>query len=90
MTSKIVNGIYHAFAKGDVPAVLLDAFHSEVEWWQAESFLYADGNPYLGSEAVAKGVFQRLATDVDNLSVDPENVIDAGETIAVEGQYRGQ
>ncbi len=84
----VVQGIYDAFAKGDVPAVL-GAFDAEVEWREAEGFLYADGNPYLGPQAVAEGVFQRLGADIENLSVVPERFIDGGEAVAVEGRYRG-
>ena len=41
----IVKGLYDAFAKGDVPAVL-GAFDSGIQWREADGFLYADGNPY--------------------------------------------
>jgi hypothetical protein len=48
----IVKALYDAFGKGDVPAVL-GAFDPEIQWRQAENFLYADGNPYAGPQAVA-------------------------------------
>lgn len=86
--SKIVKDLYAAFANGDVPGVL-GTFESGIEWNEAESFPYADGNPYLGPQAVAEGVFQRIVTDMDGFTVTPENFIDAGETVVVEGRYRG-
>jgi hypothetical protein len=86
--SEIVKGIYEAFAKGDVPAVL-GAFDSGIQWWEADGFLYADGNPFVGPQAIAEGVFQRIVTDVENFAVTPTNIIDGGQTVVVEGRYTG-
>lgn len=69
--SDIVRGVYAAFGKGDVPAVLWGAFDPGIQWNEAESFLYADRNPYSGPQAVAKGVFQRIVSDVDGFTVAP-------------------
>ena len=88
MSGDIVKGIYAAFARGDVPAVL-GAFDPAIQWNEAENFLYADGNPYAGPMAVAQGVFQRLVADVDGFTVVPENFVDGGDTVVVEGRYRG-
>jgi ketosteroid isomerase-like protein len=84
----IVNGIYQAFATGDVPAVL-GAFDPQIHWREADGFLYADGNPYIGPEAVAGGVFQRLGESVDSFVAVPEQWIEDGDTVVVEGRYRG-
>ncbi len=84
----IVKGLYAAFGKGDVPAVL-GAFDPGIQWNEAEGFLYAGGNPYVGPQAVAEGVFQRLGADVDGFTLSPEHFIDGGDTIVVEGRYRG-
>jgi ketosteroid isomerase-like protein len=83
-----VRGLYAAFGKGDVPAVLA-AFDAGIEWNEAESFRYADRNPYRGPQAVAEGVFQRIASDIEGLAVVPESFIDAGDTVVVEGRYKG-
>ena len=85
---QLVQSLYAAFAHGDVPAVL-GAFHPRIEWNEAEDFLYADGNPYVGPATVAEGVFQRIGRDVQNFSVTPERYHDAGDTVVVEGRYRG-
>lgn len=84
----IVKDLYAAFGKGDVPAVL-GAFDPGIQWNEAEHFLYADGNPYTGPQAVAEGVFQRIVSDVDGFTVAAEHFIDCGATIVVEGRYRG-
>jgi len=83
-----VHAIYEAFGKGDVPAVL-GAFDPQVQWREAESFRYADRNPYIGPQAVAEGVFLRISSDVDQFSVTPERLADAGDVVLAEGRYRG-
>ena len=84
----IVRGLYEAFAKGDVPAVL-GAFDPRIQWREAEGYIYAAGNPYVGPNTVATGVFQRLGSDVQNFAVVPGSFFDAGDTVVVEGRYRG-
>jgi hypothetical protein len=84
----VVKGIYTAFGKGDVPAVL-GAFDPGIQWNEAENYVYADGNPYAGPQAVAAGVFQRIVSDVEGFTLTPEHFIDGGDTIVVEGRYRG-
>ena len=84
----VVRGMYEAFAKGDVPTVLA-ALDPKVEWREAENFIYADGNPYVGPEAVLTGVFMRLGTEWENFAVSPEGVLDAGDTVIGHGHYSG-
>ena len=84
----VVKGIYEAFGKGDVVAVL-GAFDASIDWREADNFLYADGNPYIGPQAVAQGVFQRVVTDVDGFNLAIENIIDGGDTVVAQGRYRG-
>jgi ketosteroid isomerase-like protein len=84
----LVQSLYAAFAAGDVPA-LLAAFAPEVVWNEAENFPYADGNPYVGGQAIVEGVFARLATEWDGFAVHPEQFLDAGGTVVMLGRYRG-
>ena len=79
----VVKDVYAAFGRGDVPAVL-GAFDSAIEWTEAEGFVYADGNPYVGPQAVAAGVFGRVIADMDNFAIHPTNFIDGGETVVSE------
>ena len=55
----IIQKLYDDFAKGDVPAVL-GALDANVVWNEAEGNALADGNPYIGPDAVLKGVFERV------------------------------
>ena len=53
--AKLIEALYAAFGRGDIPTVLA-AFDPNIEWTEAENFIYADGNPYIGPEAVLQGV----------------------------------
>ncbi|HZJ35072.1 MAG TPA: nuclear transport factor 2 family protein [Gillisia sp.] len=58
----VVDGLYKAFAVGDIPTVL-GAMDANIIWNEAEGNVYADGNPYIGPEAVLNGVFARIGAD---------------------------
>lgn len=84
----VVRRLYEAFAAGDVPTVL-SLMSPDIEWNEAENFPYADNNPYRGPEAVLTGVFGRLATEWNGFAVNPEEFLDAGDTVVVLGRYGG-
>ena len=84
----IVRGMYESFGKGDVPGVL-EQMHQSIEWNEAENFIYADGNPYVGPQAILEGVFMRLGTEWDGFSVAPEEWMDASNRVVVLGTYEG-
>jgi ketosteroid isomerase-like protein len=85
---KTVQSLYTAFAQGDVPTISA-ALDSEVEWLEAENFIYDDGNPYIGPQAVLSGVFMRIGGDWENFAVAPKEVLDAGDTAIGYGYYSG-
>jgi ketosteroid isomerase-like protein len=85
---KIVSGMYEAFGRGDIPSIIT-ALHSQVEWWEAENFIYADKNPYVGPGAVLEGVFKRIVDDWDGFQVAPKELLDAGDTVIGHGYYSG-
>ena len=58
----IIDQLYQAFAKGDVPGALAN-MDPKIVWNEAESFPYADGNPYIGPQAVVDGVFARIGAE---------------------------
>ena len=85
---EVVRSMYDAFAKGDIPTII-GALDAEVEWWEAENFIYDDGNPYIGPDAVLNGVFARIGAEWEGFAVSPREVLDAGDTIIGHGYYSG-
>ncbi len=65
---EIIDKVYNAFSTGDMPTVL-GAMHPKIEWKEAESNSLADGNPYIGPDAVLQGVFARLVANHEHFSV---------------------
>lgn len=61
---RIIDYLYKAFATGDIPAVL-GGMNANIVWNEAEGNSYADGNPYIGPEAVLNGVFTRIGDEHD-------------------------
>lgn len=86
---KTVQSMYAAFASGDVPSVL-GSMDPEIVWNEAESFPYADGNPYVGPEAIVEGVFMRLGSEWEYWNLAIEKLHDAGDTVVARGRYQAK
>lgn len=84
----VARGMYEGFGSGDIDAVIA-ALDTNIEWLEAENFIYADGNPYIGKNAVLEGVFMRIVGDWDDFTVSPKEILDAGETVIGHGYYSG-
>jgi ketosteroid isomerase-like protein len=59
----------------------------DIEWNEAENFIYADGNPYIGPTEIVDGVFARLAGEWDGWALHTEHFLDAGPSVVVLGRY---
>lgn len=86
--TRLIQSIYEALARGDAASVL-GAFDANVVWSEAENYEYADGNPYVGPQRIAEGVFGRLMTEWDGFSVTPQQFVGEGEVVVTTGRYRG-
>jgi ketosteroid isomerase-like protein len=84
----VVRGMYAAFAKGDVSAILA-ALDPQVQWWEAENLRYADGNPCIDPDAVFESVLMRIGREWGGYTASPHDVLDAGETVIGYGYYSG-
>ena len=82
----VVRGVYEAFGRGDVPAVL-GAMADDIEWHEAEGMPY--GGVYHGGEAVAKNVFGPITADISDFAVTPEEFIASGNAVAAVVRYTG-
>jgi uncharacterized protein len=65
----IIDGLYKAFATGNIPGVL-GAMDANIHWNEAEGNTYADGNPYIGPEAVLNGVFGRIMQEHEYFNLE--------------------
>ncbi|TVQ07136.1 MAG: DUF4440 domain-containing protein [Balneolaceae bacterium] len=86
---EIIRGLYDGFAAGDVPSVLA-AMSPDIIWNEAENFPYADGNPYIGPDAVLNGVFVRIMDDFETFQLVDQTIYPAGENMVLAtGRYIG-
>lgn len=82
-----VKKMYSALDKGDIPG-LAAGLDSNIVWNEAENFIYADGNPYKGPDAVIAGVFQRIGADWEYFKVVDRNFYTINDSmVLVIGRY---
>lgn len=82
----LVRELYAAFAAGDVPG-LLAHFAPDIVWREAEGNLLADGNPYVGAEAILGGVFVRLLEEWSDFRVVVGEIVGGPEVVTMFGRY---
>ena len=85
--SQVVQSMYAALAGGDIPG-FFGAFDPGIVWNEAEHFPYADGNPYVGPEKVAAGIFGRIGSEWEGFSATPQQFVAQGDTVVAIGRYR--
>jgi steroid delta-isomerase-like uncharacterized protein len=66
--AKIIGSLYEMFSKGDVPAVL-ELMDEKIVWNEAEGNALAAGNPYIGPDAVLKGVFVPISEKYNSFTL---------------------
>ena len=84
----LIRAIYDAFAAGDIAGVVA-RMSPDMVWNEAENFPYADGNPYVGPDAILGGVFARIGAEWEGFAALAEEIIDGGDRIVALGRYRG-
>jgi len=86
----IIQKIYADFVKGDIPAIGV-AMDTNVVWNEAENFPLADGNPYIGFDAIVKGVFGRIGEEWEYWNLTDLNYNEmANNKILVTGRYQAK
>ncbi|HTV72166.1 MAG TPA: nuclear transport factor 2 family protein [Candidatus Acidoferrales bacterium] len=88
-SAALVKAMYDGFSTGNVPGVL-GSMSPSIAWNEAENFIYADGNPYVGPEAVLEGVFMRCIGEWHGFTVAIDEILDAGDTVVALGHYLGE
>lgn len=90
MTNReIIMALYAGFASGDMDAVLA-LMADDIVWHEAENNKWADGNPYIGPQAVAAGVFARVPDEYESFSVEVGQVVEDGDTVVMQGRYHAR
>jgi ketosteroid isomerase-like protein len=82
----VVRRFYGALTGGDAPAAFA-LLADDVHWIEAEGFVY--GGTYTGRDAVAAGVFARLASEWDGFAAVPDDVVGQDEHAVARGWYIG-
>ncbi|MDG1572421.1 nuclear transport factor 2 family protein [Robiginitalea sp. M366] len=81
--------MYADFEQGNIEAVVA-GWDPAIVWNEAENFIYADGNPYIGSDAILKGVFGRIGEDWDGFRLEEATFHNVdSNAVLVMGRYRG-
>ena len=86
--SDVIRRLYDAFERGDGPAALAE-MQVTIEWNEAESFIYADRNPYTTPQAVADGVFGRLVGDWKDYEAKAFEILEIGDNVVALGRSKG-
>jgi ketosteroid isomerase-like protein len=87
--ASVIEAVYAAFAKRDIPAVLA-LFHDDVVWVAANHSPLADESPYEGKGRVRDGVFSRMGERFTRFSVRVSELFEArGGRVVMLGLYEG-
>ena len=80
---------YEGFARGDVQPVI-DILDENAEWYEAENVPYWSGGPYVGPQNILENAvaFTRVPLLFKDFRVDVRRIVDAGDTVIMEGRYR--
>ncbi|GAA4816723.1 ester cyclase [Litoribaculum gwangyangense] len=86
----VIQKIYNDFEKGDIPAVG-EAIAENAIWNEAENFPLADGNPYIGFEAILNGVFARIGSEWEYWKLTDLNLQEmTNNKILATGRYQAK
>ena len=85
--SERIKKVYDAFAAGDVETVLSN-FTEDIQWSEAENFIYDYGKPLVGADAIVEGVFAKLGAEWEYWNLEDKQFYDVGEDrVLVTGRY---
>lgn len=84
--AEIINDHYAASDRGDL-AGMLAPLADDVRWTEAAGFPYA--GTYIGPDAVAANVFERIQREWNDYTLAIDEVVDGGATVVGVGTYSG-
>jgi ketosteroid isomerase-like protein len=80
-----VRGVYDAFAKGDVAAVLA-AMDAKIDWQEPASLPFEN---QVGPDAVAENIFGPVVSQIGGFTVTVNEIVDGGDIVCTIGVYGG-
>ncbi len=88
--TNIIKNLYTDFSNGNIEGIAA-AMDTNIIWNEAENFPYADGNPYIGFDAIGAGVFGRIGAEWEywNLTDLDYNEL-TNNKILVTGRYKAK
>ena len=87
---EVIQSVYSEFATGNIEGVTAN-FSSNIEWNEAENYIYADNNPYIGADAIIQGVFGRVGGEWNGFSASPQSIMPVGTNhVLATGRYKGE
>lgn len=84
--ARIIAEHYAASDAGDLTGMLAP-LAADVRWTEAAGFPYA--GTYVGPQAVAEHVFERIQDEWDDYTLAIDEIIDGGDTVVGIGTYSG-
>jgi uncharacterized protein len=84
----IVRGMYEAFDRGDVAAVL-GAMHPDVEWVESEALAMPTRGTHVGHRQIVEHVFDTVPRDWEEFTIIPQDFFADGNTVIVRGRVVG-
>jgi ketosteroid isomerase-like protein len=82
----LVRSAYEAFRTGDMDTVT--RLLADTEWHEALGMPY--GGTYTGAEAILTNVLGPITQDVEDFSVQSDEMLDAGDKVVSLGRYAGR
>jgi ketosteroid isomerase-like protein len=86
-STNVVRGIYEAFGRGDIPAVL-EVLDSRVAWIEPESRHLPFAGVHHGVTAVVDEVFATVPALWDEFQLVPDEFLGTDGAVAVTGEFR--
>ena len=82
--------LYDAFAAGDMETVLA-SMTADIQWSEAENFIYDYGEPLVGAEAIVEGVFAKLGAEWEYWNLVDKSFQNVGDNgVLVTGRYQAK
>lgn len=82
----VISGLYAAFARGDIPAVLA-TIDPDIEWHSPESLPH--GGDFRGRDAVGR-FFHGIGEHWESLEVELEDLVSSGDRVVTIARAHGQ